>query len=102
MRRVVLVIDMGLVRAERLVGPPATGSVAENRAAPDSLASTADATQAQNRKAAPAITGGPFGGGSSPSDEACSGPYCLLGTWFHRTAAVASRPQCSGARCRTS
>src|SRR6476646_10425619 len=46
--------------------PPVTGSVAENRAAPDSLAHTADATQAQNRKAGPAITGGPFGGGSSP------------------------------------
>jgi len=46
--------------------PPVTGSVAENRAAPDSLAHTADATQAQNKKAGPAITGGPFGGGSSP------------------------------------
>src|SRR6478672_4465257 len=82
--------------------PPVTGSVAENRAAPDSLAHTADATQAQNRKAGPAITGGPFGGESSPSDEACSGPFRLLGTWFHRIVAVASRRQWSGARCRTS
>ena len=45
---------------------PVTGSVTENRAASDSLAHTADARQAQNRKAGPAITGGPFGGGSRP------------------------------------
>src|SRR5689334_2536233 len=69
---------MGLVRAERLVGPPATGSVAENRAAPDSLASTADATQVQNRKAGPAITGGPFGGGPAPR-RGLLGPVLLVG-----------------------
>jgi hypothetical protein len=33
-----------------------TGSIAENRAAPDSLAHSTDAKQAQNGKAGPATT----------------------------------------------
>jgi len=46
-------------RAGRLLTfgrPPVTGSVAENRAAPDSLAHPTDAKQAQNGKAGPATT----------------------------------------------
>jgi hypothetical protein len=82
--------------------PPVTGSVAENRAAPDNLAHTADATQAQNTKAGPAITGGPVGGGSSPSDEACSGPFCLLGTSFPQDCGCSFPPAVVGGRCRTS
>jgi len=39
-----------------LVGPLLTGSVAENRAAPDSFAHPTDAKQAQNGKAGPATT----------------------------------------------
>src|SRR6478735_4612169 len=42
--------------------PPVTGSVAENRAAPDSLAHTADATHAQNGKAGPATEKVPAAG----------------------------------------
>ena len=43
-----------------------------------------------------AITGGPFGGGSSPPDEACSGPFCLLGTSFPQDCGCGFAPAVVG------
>jgi hypothetical protein len=54
--------------------PPVTGSVAENRAAPDSLAYTADPTQAQNGKAGPATAKMPVAGPAPWHCDAQHGP----------------------------
>jgi hypothetical protein len=55
--------------------PPVTGSVAENRAAPDSLAHTADATQAQNWEAGPLTAKAPVAGPAPRRCDAQQWPY---------------------------
>jgi hypothetical protein len=76
--------------------PPVTGSVAENRAAPDSLAHTADPTQVQNGKAGPATAKAPVAGPapwrSTPSMALSQdAPRCESSGW----ATPAPAPQSS-------